>query len=401
MILRRVADKIKMCPIRAPKVRMCMAQCKKCGRKGFFLTLNSDGLCRQCLAEKEQNEKEAREAKVRQRAEAEKQELENAIQKYNETVSYYKKSGVDLAICSLADLAPAILAGETFCELLATWPSIPSMDKAIAADSDNFGGTYLFNNSFGMLKIREDSTICFDDIRDKVKRNCQKYSEIIKNSEYFAKQVASIPSADLPKATSSLFSRSTNTSPMKESNITKRTNVSSVDTFFVLDTETTGLSILTDEIIQISVIRFVNFQPVEALTSFVYPKNGLKPSAQKINHITEDDVEGAPTIEEVLPAFDAYLSEGIPIVGHNLSFDYNFLYANGSRVMVENMVGNRKFFDTLSLSKRTYTESPKYNLDYLCRTELGIIRSSAHNALSDALATGLLFSAICETRLAT
>ena len=143
----------------------------------------------------------------------------------------------------------------------------------------------------------------------------------------------------------------------------------------------------------------MNFQPVEALTSYVHPKHGLNADAQKINQITEEDVKDAPEIDQILPAFDAYLAPGVPIVGHNLGFDYNFLRANGSRVMRENLTKERKFFDTLELSKREYKDSPKYSLDYLCRTELGIIRSTAHNSLSDALATGLLFAAICQSRM--
>lgn len=66
--------------------------------------------------------------------------------------------------------------------------------------------------------------------------------------------------------------------------------------------------------------------------------------------------------------------------------------------MREAMVGKRKFFDTLALAKRTF-DWQKNSLDFLCRRELGVIRDSAHSALSDAVSTGLLFSHICTQRI--
>lgn len=379
-----------------------MKQCKQCGRKGLFLTLCEDGLCSACHQKAQEEAAEAERLQQIEeenlRKEKEERELQNAISKYNELVGYYTAHEISLEKCSLDELKQAIIAGQKFCDFLAEATSTPRFDEAFAQDG-YVGLSSVYNRTFGSFDLREDSSICLDSITEKVLKNCRNYQELLTKSESFEELLASIPSGDFPAEHKGLRAPTTKPLAMKESNITKRTNASKVNSFFALDIETTGLSLVTSEIIQISVIRFANFQPVEAITSFVHPKNGLNPSAQRVNHITEEDVAEAPEIEQILPVFDAYLSEELPIVGHNLSFDYNFLYANGSQAMYDHFINGRKMFDTLSLSKREYSWYPKHNLEYLCRKHLGIIRSTAHNALSDALTAGLLFAAICESRI--
>lgn len=383
-------------------------KCKECGRKGIFLTLCEDGLCSIChqKASKEAEEKKRLQQLEEERKKAEEeqlkkiqaeQELQFALTKYYELVQCYKAHKISIETCTLEDLQQSISTGKKFCTMLSEVASVPRIDEAFAQDS-YMGMSRILNATFGSFELRADSSICLDNLLDEVHQNCEKYQEIITKSQKFETLLSTIPGCNTRLEIKSLYDPTVKPLPMKESNITKRTAISKINNFFAIDVETTGLSLDSAEIIQIAAVRFSNFQPIEAMVSFVHPKKGLNPSAEKINHITEEHVAKAPNIEQVLPTFDAYLSEGIPIIGHNLSFDYNFLYANGSRVMVESLIKGPKLFDTLSLSKRTYS-SAKYNLEYLCRKKLGIVRKSNHNALSDALAAGLLFAAICESRI--
>ena len=77
-------------------------------------------------------------------------------------------------------------------------------------------------------------------------------------------------------------------------NITSRTPLAKFNDFYAIDLETTGLSAARNEIIQIAIIKFRHFQPVEILASYVKPRKGLKPEAAAINHITEDMAADAP-----------------------------------------------------------------------------------------------------------
>ena len=88
--------------------------------------------------------------------------------------------------------------------------------------------------------------------------------------------------------------------------------------FYAIDLETTGLSEVKNEIIQIAIIKFHHFQPVEILSSYVKPRRGLKPEAAAVNHITEDMLADAPYIEQIMQSADTFIGEKAPIVAHNL-----------------------------------------------------------------------------------
>ncbi len=363
-----------------------MAQCKRCGKKGFFLELFGDGLCRACY-DKEQEMQEQFRA----------DELRIATQVYDETAVCYQRALQDPYASTLKELRESLVSAERCCELLRTWDQTPRITEALLNDGYQWVDGEIDNNVFRTLPV-QSGKVRYDKILNLVMDQIAQKQDIIRKSTEFEMVLGAIRQSPPPVATALPFEFRTDVPLFKESNITARTRIASVNTFVAIDTETTGLSITEDEIIQISTVKFVNFQPIEAWTSYVKPKKGLKARAQEINHITDEDVRDAPDLEEAISAFDAYLEGTSPIVGHNLSFDYNFLLANGSRVMAENILGKRKFFDTLSLAKREYRSS-RNSLDYLCRVILHIARDDAHSALSDAVAAGLLFSDICRRRV--
>lgn len=176
-------------------------------------------------------------------------------------------------------------------------------------------------------------------------------------------------------------------------NVTSRTPLAKFNDFYAIDLETTGLSEVKNEIIQIAIIKFHHFQPVEILSSYVKPRRGLKPEAAAVNHITEDMLADAPYIEQIMQSADTFIGERAPIVAHNLQFEYKFLAANGS----ENIVKKRPLYDTLELSKRIW-QLESYSLENVCRNTFKFT-PALHNAESDALTCGLLFREICNERI--
>ena len=176
-------------------------------------------------------------------------------------------------------------------------------------------------------------------------------------------------------------------------NVTSRTPLAKFNDFYAIDLETTGLSEVKNEIIQIAIIKFHHFQPVEILSSYVKPRKGLKLEAASINHITEDMVADAPYIEQIMQSVDAFIGEKAPIIAHNLQFEYKFLAANGS----ENIAKKRPLYDTLELSKRIW-RLESYSLENVCRNTFKFT-PALHNAESDALTCGLLFREICSERI--
>jgi DNA polymerase III subunit alpha, Gram-positive type len=98
--------------------------------------------------------------------------------------------------------------------------------------------------------------------------------------------------------------------------------------YCVFDTETTGLSSRYDRIIEFGGVLIEKGQVIKRFDTFVKPDISLANAqeAMAINHISESDLRGAPTIEEVLPSIMDFLGDNI-LVAHNATFDIGMLNA--------------------------------------------------------------------------
>ena len=185
------------------------------------------------------------------------------------------------------------------------------------------------------------------------------------------------------------------------------------DEFVVFDTETTGLSASKERIIELGAIRFVDGKPTEAFETFVNPEREISKEVTSINHITNEMVRNAPTISQILPAFEAFVGKSA-LVAHNLEFDLKFLYYSGSTIIE----AKRKYFDTLTQAKKML-KKPKmkydkefgiweedydkdydvldYKLETLCEY-YNITIPMKHRATADAIATGKLFLKLIEEK---
>ena len=98
-------------------------------------------------------------------------------------------------------------------------------------------------------------------------------------------------------------------------------------------------------------------------------------------------VAGAPTIAEVLPSLVDFIGNA-PIVGYNLAFDLKFLCMAGFPLR-----DKAKLFDMYALIPTVFKREELYLENYKLETVVShtnIGMDSAHDALSDALATGML-----------
>jgi DNA polymerase-3 subunit alpha (Gram-positive type) len=151
--------------------------------------------------------------------------------------------------------------------------------------------------------------------------------------------------------------------------------------YVVFDVETTGLSPLDgDRIIEIAAARVRNGIIVDRYTTFVNPLRPLNPEAQKLNKITQEMVQGAPTAAEVLPKFMEFTG-GTCLVAHNASFDIKF-------VSFELSLSGRKLhdgmavLDTMKMSRNFLPHLTSQRLSYIAHS-LGVPVGDTHRALAD------------------
>jgi DNA polymerase III subunit epsilon len=161
-------------------------------------------------------------------------------------------------------------------------------------------------------------------------------------------------------------------------------------TYVVFDTETTGLTPSSDEIVQIAAVRVVNGRRVarEVFDTLVDPQRPIPASSTDVHGITEDMVKGAPTILDAGKRFHDF-ARGAVLVAHNAPFDMEFLrrHERGMGVRFDHPV-----LDTVLLSAVVYGQLEQHSLDALtARLGITIPEEARHTAIGDTVATADAF----------
>lgn len=158
--------------------------------------------------------------------------------------------------------------------------------------------------------------------------------------------------------------------------------------FVAFDLETTGLDPSKDEIIEFGLVKVIEGQETEVLTSLVRPGRSLPVRVKRLTGLQDSDFNEAPEIEDVLPQLLTFIGD-LPMVGHNIRFDYDFLVtASGQQLKNE-------LYDTLELSRYLLPSAGSHRLGDLCES-LAIIIPSQHRALDDARGSANLLIKLLE-----
>jgi len=159
----------------------------------------------------------------------------------------------------------------------------------------------------------------------------------------------------------------------------------------VFDLETTGLSPrLGDEIVEIGAIKARGDKILSTFHGMVNPGRSIPSGASSVNGITDDMLEGAPPIEEVLPLFIGFM-DGLPLVAHNADFDTAFI----ARKALEMHLPERDniVIDTLKLARRLRPGLSSHSLAAMSRETNADIQPG-HRSSSDTLATWLVLRSL-------
>ncbi|HXS14710.1 MAG TPA: exonuclease domain-containing protein [Candidatus Saccharimonadales bacterium] len=146
-----------------------------------------------------------------------------------------------------------------------------------------------------------------------------------------------------------------------------------------VDTETTGLSVTKDRIIEIGILRIENNKIVAKYQTLINPQTFFSPFITSLTGITQEEVANAPTFREVKHTITALLS-GAVFVAHNVRFDYGFLKNEFRR---EEMSFSSKHFCTAKLSRTLFPKFAHHNLDSLIE-RFGLSVKHRHRAYDDA-----------------
>lgn len=156
--------------------------------------------------------------------------------------------------------------------------------------------------------------------------------------------------------------------------------------FVAFDTETTGLSPKTDEVVQLGAVRVLNGKIVkgEYIDCFVNPGRPIPPASTKIHGVSDAHVADAADFATVGRTFHAFCKDAV-IVAHNAPFDMAFLKKHAKAMGVE---WEHPILDTVLVSAVVFGVTESHSLDALCeRLGVTIPETLRHTAMGDARAT--------------
>lgn len=154
----------------------------------------------------------------------------------------------------------------------------------------------------------------------------------------------------------------------------------------VVDIETTGISPTMNAITEIGALKIIDDKIVGTYSQLINPQAVVTAKITEITGLTNDILKDEPILSEVFGDFIKF-SEDLPLLGHNIMFDFSFLKYHG------NLLGydfERKGLDTYKLANYYVPEIGSKSLTSLI-SYFGIEREHAHRAFHDAKATYELF----------
>ncbi|MBL8632244.1 MAG: 3'-5' exonuclease [Myxococcales bacterium] len=169
----------------------------------------------------------------------------------------------------------------------------------------------------------------------------------------------------------------------------------------VLDTETTGISIESDRVVELGAIYCEHAQAVDVRKMRLDPQMPIPEGASAVHGIRDEHVRGKPTFAAIAERFVGYIvgqaRSRVPLwlCGYNaVEFDGPLLNAELRRAGLDVQIDVRQIIDPIVFVRWHLRHLRSRSLQSAC-AHFGVPLDHAHSALADAQATlGLLLAMI-------
>jgi len=150
----------------------------------------------------------------------------------------------------------------------------------------------------------------------------------------------------------------------------------------ILDTETTGLSVDKDRIVEIACIELSNHIPTKNIFhTFINPETKVSADAFSVHGYSNEFLSNKPKFKEIVKNFLDFIKDK-KLVIHNADFDLGFLNNELSRLNVKPILKS-DVVDTLQIARSKFPGVGN-SLDALCkRYKINVEAREKHSALVD------------------
>ena len=156
--------------------------------------------------------------------------------------------------------------------------------------------------------------------------------------------------------------------------------------YVAFDLETTGLSLESDQIIEIGAVKIKDGKISGKYNCIIHPEVEVSDFIMNLTGISQTMLDkGIPLKEGVEGLLE--FSRDFPVLGHNVMFDYKFMKKAAGTFKYS---FEKKGVDTLQVARKLLKELENKKLETLC-AHYDYVNEAAHRAYDDALATAVVF----------
>jgi DNA polymerase-3 subunit epsilon len=168
----------------------------------------------------------------------------------------------------------------------------------------------------------------------------------------------------------------------------------------IFDTETTGLDLGVDRIIEVGCVELINHIPSgKTFQAYVNPQQSISVDSYRVHGLSEDFLADKPVFADVVEQFFAFVGDD-RLIAHNAEFDLAFLNAELGRAG-RPAISPSRVIDSLDLARRRHPAGPN-SLDALCgRYGIDLSARTFHGALIDAQLLAEVYIELIGGRQAT
>lgn len=161
--------------------------------------------------------------------------------------------------------------------------------------------------------------------------------------------------------------------------------------YVALDVETTGLNPARDRLLEIGAARILDGEVCETYSTLIDTGIPVPARIQELTGITDEMQREGKRIETAIREILDFCRE-LPVLGHNVQFDYGFLKQNAVNQGLE---FEKEAFDTLKIARKFLPDIPSKTLTALC-AHYQVAPGRSHRALDDALSAHQVFRKLWE-----